>query len=252
MNNALTFAQFTDSHLFAERHQLHCGAPVFQHLIDVLTAIDNRDDIAFLIFTGDLTQDHTALSYQRFVEACHIANKQKRPIYYVPGNHDDLALLTQIFNNDVLRADRVLDIGSWQIQLLNSKSETPAGTWHYAEQTRCVEAMAMDKHQLLVMHHHPVDVNSFIDRHGLQNKADFYQFVSSLPKVKAVLSGHVHNEYVQQIPQTQAKLYTCPATSLQFDPLADTVADAGLGPGYRTVTLFENGTLDTEVIFLNQ
>lgn len=252
MTKKITFAQISDSHLFADINATHCGANVFQNLVDVFRHIDKRAEIEFMLFTGDLTQDHSHKSYHRFVQAYQQASDNVKPVYYLPGNHDDLLMLQDTFNNEVLKPERTVELEHWQIQLLNSKSDTPAGVWSHEEQKRSVEAMNLAKHQLLAMHHHAVDVGYFIDRHGLKNQTDFYQFVSEKNQIKAVLSGHIHNGLTLDIPETKAKLYTCPATSIQFDKMAKSVADSGHGPGYRIVSLSPDGTLDTELVFIRQ
>ena len=65
----LVVAQFSDCHLFADKNSKHFGANVWQNLQLVLADIAKRNDIDCAIFTGDLTQDHTEVSYQHFVQA---------------------------------------------------------------------------------------------------------------------------------------------------------------------------------------
>ena len=45
-------------------------------------------------------------------------------------------------------------------------------------------------------------------------------------------------------------LYTCPATSIQFDPNVDGVAALAKGPGYRIFQLDADGELNTNVVIL--
>ena len=113
------------------------------------------------------------------------------------------------------------------------------------------------------MHHHPVDVGYFIDKHGLQNKDDFWQTITSYNqnnnnKIKAIACGHVHRASVLTLKnneeavdnQASVDLYTCPATSIQFDPSADTVKALTQGPAYRLFYLQQDGTLDTDIVYL--
>lgn len=237
MSDTVYFAQFSDCHLFADIEQLHCGANVFGNLVKVLTTINQDVDISFLVFTGDLTQDHTKTSYLRFVEAYQQAVTRNLPCYFVAGNHDDLALLEQTFSQLPFSATRTINLAHWQIQLASSKSDTPAGLWHENEQNRVVSKIDKSKQQILMMHHHCVDVGYFIDRHGLQNQETFYDFLVARPEIKAVFCGHVHNAISTSIPKANIPLYSCPATCLQFDKSADTVANAGIGIGYRKISL---------------
>ncbi len=68
-NNTFVVAQFSDCHLFADKQATHFGANVWQNLTKVLADISQRKNIDCVVFTGDLTQDHSELSYQHFVQA---------------------------------------------------------------------------------------------------------------------------------------------------------------------------------------
>ncbi len=58
---AFVIAQFSDCHLFADKQTKLLGANVWQNLMLVLADIAQRNDIDCVVFTGDLTQDHSEL-----------------------------------------------------------------------------------------------------------------------------------------------------------------------------------------------
>ncbi|WP_057832459.1 metallophosphoesterase [Colwellia sp. TT2012] len=266
-NKPIVLAQISDSHLFSSVNGLHHGHNVLANLRKVLLSICHNRQIDYIIFTGDLTQDHSEQSYQNFVDLVHECGIAV-PIYYLAGNHDEPELLAKYLSSAPFSADITIEHPHWQVQLLDSKSATPAG--YVAEQAlvKLQKAIKADKHQLVMMHHHPIDVGYFIDKHGLKNKTIFWQAIDNFDNIKAIACGHVHSamQLTKQSKQavktadtataqlTQVKapvtLYTCPATSIQFDPSVDGVAALAKGPGYRVFYLYPNGQLDSDVINL--
>ena len=88
MSKEFIVVQISDSHLFADTSGLHHDTNVYQNLIKVLQNIKQLPHVDIIVFTGDLTQDHTDASYQLFVQAfnaCEIIT----PVYYLAGNHDE-------------------------------------------------------------------------------------------------------------------------------------------------------------------
>lgn len=247
----MIFAQFSDSHLFADKSMLHHGANVYQNLLAVLLHIKNNPAIEFAIFTGDLTQDHTEQSYQCFVDAVK-ASKLAIPIYYLSGNHDEMVLLDKHLTGNNFIADKLLISDYWQVHLMNSKSETPAGELSLNELKK-LQSLPDDKFTLLMMHHHAIELDYFIDRHSLQNSDDFWQIVAQKNNIKGVACGHVHRAFEKtvKINNSQVHFFTCPATSIEFDINATTVSSTGQSAGYRTFKLHNNGEMNTDVIYVS-
>ena len=259
-NSAMVIAQISDSHLFADPAGLHCGVNVYQNLLAVLFELKNNSKISHIIFTGDLTQDHSDESYQQFVQAIETTNITV-PIHFLLGNHDEPELFKRYLVNAPFCSETVIENSHWQIILLNSKSETPAGVVDKKELAQLKAVLDTDKSQLLFMHHHPIDVGYFIDKHGLKNKESFWQAIDDCQSkntrnnessIKGIACGHIHQELTLTPEKTgkSTTLYTCPATSIQFDPTIDTVSALPTGPGYRLFYLSEESSLTTEVKYL--
>lgn len=247
----LTFAQFTDCHLFADKQQQHHGAEVYQNLVAVLKEIKQLPELDFAIFTGDLTQDHSTRSYQNFVDA--ITESQLTiPIYWLAGNHDEITLMNRFLVNAPFNNAKKIENDYWQVILLDSKSETPAGEVSTKQLNNLQQTIDPDKFQLLIMHHHAADVGYFIDRHGLNNQQEFWQHINRYPSIKAVACGHVHNALMKKHPSSLHKVpvLTCPATSIQFDQSSDTVTNANLSAGFRVHQLCSTGEVRSVYHFL--
>ncbi len=274
----IVIAQFSDSHLFANVNGLHHGVNVFTHLKQVLANIASNNSIDYVIFTGDLTQDHSEASYQLFADAVR-DSQLTAPVYFLAGNHDDVALLNQYLSAEPFCDKKQITQENWQVLLLNSKSENPAG--FVSEQSLKTLSSDINKHkfQLLFMHHHAIDVGYFIDKHGLVNKAQFWQTINKhKASIKGIACGHVH-QALSFFPADVAKtvegktevkvgsnveskieskstehcvpLYTCPATSIQFDPSQPNVSALNQPPAYRLFTLFSSGEISTKIVVVD-
>ena len=56
-SSAITLAQISDCHLFADKSALHCGINVYDNLKRVLAELSGNPSLDYLVFTGDLSQE---------------------------------------------------------------------------------------------------------------------------------------------------------------------------------------------------
>jgi Icc protein len=97
-----------------------------------------------------------------------------------------------------------------------------------------------------MFHHQPVRVGSaWIDQYIVRNAEAFWALVDGQPHVKAVVWGHVHQDYRGQ--RNGVELIATPSTCIQFKPLCDDFTVDTLMPGYRWFDLSEDGSLTTGV-----
>ena len=251
-NNALTVVQISDCHLFSDSSACYQQANVYENLCRVLNHIQQFTTADIVVFSGDLTQDHSQASYQLFVQA-FTETAFALPVYYLAGNHDDTALLQRYLDEVPFRSNKSIDSANWQIFLLNSKSETPAGWVYKNELDQLAEQIDENKAQLLIMHHHPIDLGYFIDKHGLKNKETLYSFLEQYPSIQAMACGHVHHAVTLPIllPKRSVSLYTCPSTSVQFDVnskinMRTTLQTAG----YRVFKLLADKRVSSKVVYI--
>jgi len=251
MNNSLKIAQISDTHLFSDKNELHCGANVHQNLIDVLKHITLVEKPDAIIFTGDLTQDHSDASYREFVNIFRQLNIQT-PVHFIAGNHDEFSQLESYLTGAPFNSEKELVNEHWQVLLINSKSETPAGYVAQNTLNTLANSVYSNKKQLVMMHHHAIDVGYSIDKHGLKNKDMFWSTLNNIPSISILACGHVHNDIVILPEHSGHKvpLYTCPATSIQFDKTQNSSSCNGQGAGYRIFELCADQTFTTHTHFL--
>lgn len=103
---------------------------------------------------------------------------------------------------------------------------------------------APDRHHLVCLHHHPVAIGcEWMAPIGLRNAEAFFAVVDRFPQVRAVLWGHVHQEFDQM--RQGVRLLASPSTCIQFAPGSEDFKLDTLAPGYRWLRLHDDGQLET-------
>ena len=242
----VTLVQLSDSHLFADEAGRLLGMDTDDSLQQVISGVlAEQSSIDLLLCTGDISQDGSVASYQRFAEMLNTVNAPKR---WFAGNHDErLALQHICAGTDWL--EPIYDIGAWRIVLLDSSVAKKVHGELSKEQLTLLEhalAGAGERHVLIGLHHHPVPIHSrWMDKIGLHNAADMLSIISRYNNVKAVIWGHVHQEVDQQIDGI--RWLAAPSTCVQFTPHSEDFAVDDKAPGYRWLRLYDDGQLQTAV-----
>lgn len=246
----VTLAQISDCHLFADKHKRSYRqiAP-YASLSAVLADISQRQ-IDVLLVSGDLSGDGSLASYQHFSDLL-VQHQLTCRIVIVPGNHDELLHMQQQFKPEQLWSayppEQPLQLGNWQIQLLNTKGEGTAGYLDPAILQRLGAALALqqDRFQLIAAHHHPLPCYAWMDQHSWSNGAELVSVLQAFASVRAVLYGHIHHAAEQQI--NDCRYLACPSTCWQWAMQAQ-FAISELHAGYRLLWLSADGQLNTDII----
>jgi 3',5'-cyclic-AMP phosphodiesterase len=85
---------------------------------------------------------------------------------------------------------------------------------------------------------------------GLENAAEFLATVDRHPNVRAIVWGHVHQSH--DALRKGVRLLATPSTCAQFLPNSDDFAVDVRPPAYRTLELRPDGSLLTEVVWLDR
>ena len=244
---SLTIAQITDTHLFRETTAEFRGVNTYQSFIAVvekLRQISPSPDL--LLLTGDLSQDETKESYQ--ILGDHLESLAV-PIYSIAGNHDNLQLMEQVLVNQPFSREKYLNLADWQIILLNSAVSGQVAGYLSPETLSYLKTKLsqFNRPTLISLHHHPVEINSeWMDEYKVQNNRKFLEIITGYPQVKIVLFGHIHQEFDSY--QNGIRYLGTPSTCIQFQPNNYDLAMDEFKPGFRLLTLLNNGEFDTKVI----
>jgi Icc protein len=149
--------------------------------------------------------------------------------------------------------DGYVDMGAWRIVLLDSCIPGAAGG-RLGPQTLAALDSALSsadtRHTLVCLHHHPVAMGSrWLDQVGLENADEFLEVIDRHRNVRAIVWGHVHQSY--DALRRHVRLLATPSTCAQFLPRSDDFAVDVRPPAYRTLELRPDGTLVTEVVWVD-
>ena len=246
----LRLVQITDTHLFGDPSEDLRGVLSLPTLNAVLgrAAADIARADAVLV-TGDIVQDDPT-GYARFREAMLPLGK---PVLCIPGNHD----LPSVLRRELARPPFVVgghvDLQAWRIVLLDSVLQGAAsGRLSPAELQSLDQALGSEpeRHALVCLHHHPVSMSSqWLDQVGLENCDDFFAVIDRHPQVRAIVWGHVHQS--AELERHGVRLLSTPSTCAQFKPRAARFELDHRPPGYRILELHADGSLRTEVLWLD-
>lgn len=249
MNDSLRLLQLSDPHLFTDRAGQLRGVCTYDSLEEILEHACSADWRAeALLLTGDLVHDDPG-GY-RHLRA--LLGGLGMPVYCLPGNHDEPEALRAALDAAPFQIDGHFDARGWRVVMLDSVVPGMAhGRVSAAELARLDDllASARDRHVLVCLHHHPVRMSSrWLDSVGLLNAEEFFDVCDRHPCLRAIAWGHVHQSYDGR--RKGVRLLAVPSTCAQFLPLSDNFAIDPAPPGYRRLTLHADGTLDTEVVRL--
>lgn len=243
--------QISDTHLFEDPSTRLWGVVPEHHADEVIDAvIAAAPEPELVLVTGDCSGDGSLASYERLREK---VSRIKAPACYLPGNHDDAALMAEHLMGRTLDKEKLcfsVDSAGWRFILLDSSVRgEDAGCIGDAQREwlRNALAAAAAKPVIVAVHHNPVPVGSrWLDTMTISDGAALLAILDTAPQVKAVLFGHVHQDFEDY---REGTLYaSVPSTFFQFKPRSkDFGRDDAHGAGARLVRLNES-TLTTTVL----
>ncbi|WP_028023592.1 3',5'-cyclic-AMP phosphodiesterase [Enterovibrio calviensis] len=240
--------QITDTHLFADPYGCLLGVSTAASYHAVVAEIQAQNvEFDAIIATGDLSQDHTEESYQRFVDGI---SPWSQPCYWLPGNHDYQAEMQKVLAQSTLvRCDHVLIGEDWQLVMLDSQVKgVPHGRLSPEQLSMLDTALSAnpDRYTLVLLHHHPLPAGSaWLDQHQLHNQEDFWNLVARHNNVKGVVCGHIHQAL--DVHHNGCRVMAAPSTCIQFLPDSDDFALDSTNPGWREISLHHDGTISSTI-----
>lgn len=243
----LRVLQITDTHLFGDEQgelggintEYSCRQVFAQAAAQALPA-------DLLLLTGDLVHDSSNAAYQRLrmrAEALGI------PGLVIPGNHDNIELMRDTFSGGAVRWQGHLELGDWLVVMLDSTTPDESGGHLSPQELGRLHTLLTRyprHHALVCLHHHPLSIGSdWIDGIGVDNGDALFAVLDRHPGVRAVLWGHVHQEFHGR--HRDIELLACPSTCLQFAPGSSEFTVDAEPPGYRMLELHADGRIETRV-----
>jgi Icc protein len=241
----------TDPHLFADADSSLRGTVTDVTLKAVLDHFQQSGWPADLVaMTGDVIQDDTAAAYDRFVK---LMEPLGLPVYCVPGNHDVRALMREALSTPPFYYCESVTIRNWLVTGIDSCLRGEAGGRISDAELSRLDALLEQttaEHVAICLHHPPLPMNSkWLDQVGLRNARDFLDLVGRAAKVRTTLFGHVHQAFDETYESI--RIIGTPSTCRQFKPGSADFALDERPPAYRRVELFVDGSVESELVWVN-
>lgn len=245
-DSSVLLVQLSDSHLFADADGKLLGMNTHDSLQRVIERVlDEQSQVDLILASGDLSQDGSLQSYQRFRQ---LHEQIAAPARWFAGNHDELpAMQAACADTDLLQP--IIDLGNWRIILLDTSIPGAVPGYCSAEQLALLEQAlqtAGERHVLVSFHHHPVSIGCrWMEPIGIRNPEALFAVIDRYAQVRALLWGHIHQEFDQL--RNGVRLLASPSTCVQFAPGSEEFQVDQEAPGYRWLRLHADGRLDTAV-----
>ncbi len=203
-----------------------------------------------MLVTGDLIQDDSAEAYDRFRDLMLPLNMR---MHCIPGNHDVRDLMRDACQRPPFSYCATEKIQNWLLIGLDSCiSGEAGGEVSDAELERLEEIIAGSPapHILVCLHHPPVPMGSaWLDTVSMKNGEQLLQILQASGRVRLLVFGHVHQPYDGE--HYGIRVIGTPSTCRQFKPGSDEFAVDERPPAYRRFTLGDDGSFETELIWVD-
>lgn len=253
-DGVVNILQLTDPHLYLDPNTQTAGINNYQSFTACLQQALNEDIRCDLILlSGDLVNEVKPEIYQQIYQ---LLEQTGIAFVCIAGNHDvtdeldtHLPFSQRRFvphkPNPMLLSNYSLALNEWRLLLIDSSVPGEVyGNVGNKNLNWLAQNLANSHHPVIItMHHHVLPMDStWIDQHITQDAEAFWQLVENHPTVKAVVTGHVHQNFESQ--RAGVKVYATPSTCYQFKPKSDDFAfDDQAVPGYRWLSLDKQGTI---------
>ncbi len=247
----INVVQITDTHLYSKPAGTLLKMNTQKTLDHVITLVKQKEpNIDLILATGDIAQDASVAAYNYFMEAI---TKLNAPYRWIPGNHDSSKLMANLAEGTDA-GDKLARINNWLIVLLDTSIEGQVhGRLADSELEFLDESLQDAKqdeqidHCFVALHHNPVPGSAeWMKDIGLHNGLEFFEILKQFDKVRCVLYGHIHQEL--DFIHAGIRCLCSPSTCIQFKPHVTNFTLDKLNPGYRTIRLFEDGTIESDVV----
>ncbi len=243
---ALKLVQLTDTHLGEQPGTPLLGLDTdlsFGHVIERVR--QDHPNLDLLLATGDLSDQGSLAAYRRFMA---LTDNLAQSSLWLPGNHDIPSMMHEVAVGQMAGSK---ELAGWRIIMLDSSVAGKVSGELQAEQLDFLEqqlqqSAAAGQHVLVSLHHQPVPVGcAWLDQQSVADAGDFFTILDQFSHVRAVLWGHVHQQFESE--RRGVQLLASPSTCVQFAANSDDFKLDRQAPGFRWLDLHSNGRIESGV-----
>lgn len=243
----LRIIQLSDCHVSASADAIYRGHHALEGLKSIVHITRQwRPDL--VVASGDLSEDGSRISYSLLAE---VLSQTAATVCLLPGNHDDMELMRDVFSADPFLIANECVTDSWRLHFLDTTiPKNPAGRVEKSAARR-LAAEIIDQpepHAFLFMHHQPwLSGSAWIDKYGLMQADDFRAELADCSKLRGVGWGHVHHGW--ELEQDGVWWLGCPSTVSNTLPYSEKFTLDDRGPACRWLELSESGAISSGLLY---
>ncbi len=254
VKNPIKILQITDTHLYAVSSGTLLKMNTHDTFSKVLDMVQNNEKkVDLILATGDIAQDGSVAAYEKFINDIKALNA---PVRWIPGNHDIRDVMRDVAGDTGL-CNKVEKINNWQVVLLDSSRTNHVDGFLNEKEMGFLDSALTDAesnenidHCMVTLHHNPFPgTSSWMKDIGLRNDKEFLDLIKSHEIVRSVVYGHIHQDL--DFMMGNIRYFCTPSTCIQFKPEVIDFALDELNPGYRRFELYDDGSIESEVVRIN-
>lgn len=217
--------QISDTHIVPKGALVSGRLDTADSLARLVDRINNvREQIGridALLITGDLSDDGSSESYDRFNS---LIAPLDLPTYVIPGNHDAREPMRAAFPDHLPTSgplNWIQKVGEVHVIGLDTLVEGKGlGTLSGQSLTFLQDALAKTENKpvLIAMHHPPFSSGiAFMDKIGLTNQNAFRDILAEYTSTMRIVCGHIHSTMMTDVAGHVAISAPSPCSSFAFD-----------------------------------
>jgi Icc protein len=209
----------------------------------------NNEKFDFLVFTGDLSFMNGEIECYEWIK--NELDKFDFVYYMIPGNHDNVLNLANVFNINSLIKDKEMyfsiETGSWKILFLDTSHDIISEN----QLSWLVKEADLNNKKVAIFMHHPPAVCGckYMDLNfPLKNNKEFQARTAILKRNLPVFCGHFHTD--KKVIAGNLNIFLTPSCWVQIDEKSDDLRPSTYKIGFRKIKL-KSSSFQTNVEYID-
>lgn len=231
----MLLAQITDLHI-GQTDENTYGVDVRHNFLMILGEIKTLDP-DYIIITGDLCYEHGDIAIYQWIKSK--MDNLEIPYLVLPGNHDDSALMKEVFEIDYTQEEDEIffakRLGKHRALFLDSSKANMSDIQLKWLKRQLYQSA--DEHLLIFTHYPPIKVGiPFMDKkYSYKGSSELLEILSDYPSNIYLFCGHYHTD--RKIALNKLHIQISPSIIWQIDPYSQDFKIEHYRTGFRMITV---------------